>query len=47
LVQRFLNQFGSGESEFERLKREEQDLRRRVTRFSASRRLSRDELHQR
>ena len=47
LVKRFLNELGSGESEFERLKREEQDLRRRVTRFSASRRLSREELYQR
>lgn len=47
LVKRFLNELGSGESEFERLKREERDLRRRVTRFSASRRLSREELYQR
>ena len=47
LVKRFLNELGSGESEFERLKREEQDLRRQVTRFSASRRLSREELYQR
>ncbi len=47
LVKRFLVELGCGESEFERLKREEQDLRRRVTRFSASRRLSREELYQR
>lgn len=47
LVKRFLNELGSGESEFERLKREEKDLRRQVTRFSAARRVPREELYRR
>ncbi len=47
LVKRFLTELGSGESEFERLKREEQDLRRQVTRFSAARRVPREELYRR
>ena len=47
LVKRFLTDLGSGESETERLKREERALRERITRFRASDRISRDELHDR
>ena len=47
LVKRFLTELGSGESETERLKREERALRERITRFRASDRMSRDELHDR
>ena len=47
LVKRFLTELASGESEFERLRREEQALRERITNFSASDRLSRDELYDR
>jgi hypothetical protein len=44
LVKKFLVELASGESEFERLKREEAELRKQITNFSASDRLSRDEL---
>ena len=47
LVRRFLAELASGESEFERLKREEQELRQRITKFSVADRLSRDELYDR
>jgi uncharacterized protein YdaU (DUF1376 family) len=47
LVKRFLTDLGSGESETERLKREERALRERITRFRAADRISRDELHDR
>ena|SRR5437870_1161126 len=47
LVKRFLIELASGESEFERLKREERELREQITEFSASDRLSRDELYDR
>jgi hypothetical protein len=47
LVKRFLLELGSGETETERLKREERALRERVTAFRASDRVSRDELHHR
>jgi phage shock protein A len=47
LVKRFLTDLGSGESETERLKREERALRERITRFRASYRIARDELHDR
>ena len=47
LVKRFLVELASGESEFERLKREERELREQITDFSASDRLSRDELYDR
>ncbi len=47
LVKRFLTDLGSGESETERLKREERALRERITRFRASDRIARDELHDR
>ncbi len=47
LVRRFLQDLASGESEFERLRRLEQTARERITNFSASERLSRDEIHDR
>jgi hypothetical protein len=47
LVKRFLNELGSGEGEFERLKREERALRAGIKGFSASDNLSRDEVHTR
>jgi uncharacterized protein YdaU (DUF1376 family) len=47
LVKRFLVELASGETEFERLKREEAELRKQITNFSASDRLSRDELYDR
>ena len=47
LVKQFLVGLASGESEAERLVREERELRERITKFRASDRLSRDELHER
>ena len=47
LVKQFLMALGSGESEVERLKRQERALRERITSFRASERVSRDELHDR
>ena len=49
LVRQFLIDFvqADGESEFDRLKREEQDLRARITQFHAADRLSRDDVHAR
>src|SRR5439155_26210720 len=47
LVKRFLQDLAAGESEFERLKREERDLRKRITNFSASENVPRDELYDR
>jgi hypothetical protein len=47
LVKEFLVALGSGESEVERLKREERALRERITSFRATDRVSRDELHDR
>lgn len=47
LVKRYLTELGSGESEFERLKREEQDLRDQITAFCATNRLPRDDIHER
>jgi len=47
LVKRFLAELGSGESETERLKRQECELRERITDFDASDRLSRDDVHRR
>jgi hypothetical protein len=47
LVRRFLLELGSGETEAERLKRQERALRGRITAFRASDQLSRDELHRR
>ena len=47
LVKRFLLELASGETETERLKREERALRERITDFDASDRLSRDDVHRR
>lgn len=47
LVKRFLVDLVSGETEFERLRREERALREKITDFNASDRLSRDEVHDR
>ena len=45
LVKEFLVLLGSGESEVSRLKREEREIRERITSFRASDRLSRDDTH--
>ena len=47
MVKRFLLDLASGESETERLKRQERELRERITDFDASDRLSRDDVHRR
>jgi hypothetical protein len=47
LVKQFLPDLASGETEIERLKREERELRERITDFDASDRLSRDDVHRR
>jgi hypothetical protein len=47
LVKRFLSELASGESDNERLKREEREIRARIHGFSAGDRLSRDEAHER
>ena len=47
LVKRFLDELGSGETEFERLKREERTLRGGIKGFSAGDNLTRNELHDR
>lgn len=47
LVKEFLVRLGSGESQVERLRREERALRDRITSFRASDKQSRDELHDR
>ena len=45
LVKAYLRQLVSEESEFERLKREEREIRSQIVNFTASDRLSREELH--
>lgn len=47
LVRGYLENLGSGESEAERLRREERALRLRITGFRAADRLPRDEIHAR
>ena len=47
LVKQFLLDLAGGETEFERLRREEQKLREKITDFSASENLPRDELYKR
>jgi plasmid stability protein len=47
LVREFLAELGSEESEFERLARKEREIRETIKEFSASDRLSRDEIHRR
>ena len=45
LVRHFLAGLAADESEFERLKREEQALRQRIHNFRASDRLAREDVH--
>jgi hypothetical protein len=45
MVKEFLSQLGSQESEFDRLKRLEINVREHIGDFRASDRLTRDELH--
>jgi hypothetical protein len=47
LVRDFLNSLDAGDSEAERLRREERALRDRIDQFSAADRLPRDEAHAR
>ncbi len=47
LVKQFLLDLASDETETERLKRQERELRERITDFDASDRLSRDDVHRR
>jgi hypothetical protein len=47
LVERFLAELASGESEFDRREREEWELRARIDDFDGGDRLSRDEVHER
>ena len=47
LVKTYLIQLATQESEFERLKRQEQEIRDQILSFTASDRLTRDELHDR
>jgi hypothetical protein len=47
LVKRYLTELGSGESDFERLRREERALRDLIASFTAADRLSRDALYER
>jgi len=45
LVKRFLTELAAAESDVERLKREERELRARITAFRAGDRLSREDVH--
>ncbi len=45
LVKHFLAEFAAGESDTDRLKREERALRERITSFRAADRVSREDLH--
>ena len=47
LVRRFLSELASEESDVERLKREERDLRARIAAFTAGNRLPREDVHER
>jgi phage shock protein A len=47
LVKRFLIELGTAESDTERLKREERELRERISAFRAADRLSREDVHRR
>ena len=47
LVQRFLTNLASGETDAERLRREERSLRARITAFRAADRISREDAHSR
>ena len=45
LVKTYLEQLASQETDTERLKRQEREIRSQISAFNASERLSRDELH--
>ena len=45
LVKRYLEQLASQETDIERRKRQEREMRSQIAAFSAADRLSRDELH--
>jgi hypothetical protein len=47
LVKTFLEELASKETETERLKRQEREIRSRISEFNASPRLSREEVHRR
>jgi hypothetical protein len=47
LVKAYLEQLGAHETETERLKRQEREIRSRIVAFSASDRLSREDIHTR
>lgn len=47
MVRQFLTEVAQGESEFERLKRREAEIRAQIKEFSASDRLPRDQLYDR
>ena len=47
LVKRFLTELALGESDFERLEREERELRARIRNFEGGDRLPRDDVHDR
>ena len=47
LVKHFLAELAAGESDAERLKREERTLRERITSFRAADRISREDTHRR
>jgi len=47
LVKRFLTELAAGESEAERLRKEEQRLRETIEKFTAGNRLAREKLHER
>jgi hypothetical protein len=47
LVKRFLADLAAGESDIDRLKREERKLRARIVAFRAGDRLSREDVHKR
>ena len=47
LVKAYLGQLASQETEIERLKRQEREIRSSITAFNASDRLSREDLHSR
>jgi plasmid stability protein len=47
VVRRFLTEFASEGTEFERLKRREQELREQIQKFRAAERLPRESAHER
>jgi plasmid stability protein len=47
VVRRFLTEFAAEGTEFERLKRQEQELRSKIQDFRASDRLARESVHER